>query len=276
MRGTCWHTTNNGTHMKSILYAAGFALAVVSLQAQACKIFLQDNIELPRNSAAVSNIDRLALTRHYLTAREWTTEGTSAEVEATAFDSETNPKELAASRRKNITAFLMQLGLSNDDMFVSERVIKLNKGRIDPDDKWQIGVNFVPKCPPSGCENLCNTPKLKGVASYAITANTPGPAPGSLSFTCGDKREPANGRILRSESWIPHTEEKELTLVGDVGFGKRGPLAGICYRVTTSAREYIGMTDEQGRTARMQLLGPEYTTIEMKVDPDRYGVSGGY
>jgi hypothetical protein len=42
------------------------------------------------------------------------------------------------------------------------------------------------------------------------------------------------------------------------------------------AREYIGMTDNQGRTERIQLLGPGYTKVKMKVDVNRYGVSGGY
>ncbi|WP_321877960.1 hypothetical protein [Paraburkholderia bannensis] len=273
--GMCWPETNK-EKMKIILRTVGITLAAASFHAQACKVFLQDNIELPHNAIDVRNVDRLVLTRHYLTAKEWTKEGATAQVEATAFDSENNPKELATSRRKSIVAFLMQLGLSKDDIFASERIIKLKKGKIDPDDKWQIGVEFVPKCSPSGCQSLCNTPRLSGVVSYAVTADTPGPSPDSLAFTCGDQREPAKASVLRSETWTPRTEEKELTLEGDTGLGKRAPLAGICYRITTSAREYIGMTDTQGHTARIQLLGPEYTTIEMKVDADRYGVSGGY
>ncbi|MFT4064760.1 hypothetical protein [Paraburkholderia sp.] len=63
-----------------------------------------------------------------------------------------------------------------------------------------------------------------------------------------------------------------MTLIGVDNLGKREPLAEICYRVTTSARQYVGMTDDQGRTERMQVLGPEYTKIEMKVDADRLPV----
>ena len=156
---------NNGKNMKFVTCTLGLVLAAISLQSQACSVLLQDNIQLPRNIVEISNSDRLALTRHYLTAREWTAEGTSVTVQAAAFDSEANPKQLAASRGKGIKEFLMQLGLDSKDIYVDERIIKLNKGKIDPDDKWQVGVEFVPKCPSSGCQNLCNTPNLQGIAS---------------------------------------------------------------------------------------------------------------
>ena|GEM_PF-7016750 len=258
--------------MKSISYVLGTVALAISLQSHACKVFLQDNMQLPFNAPDVSNSDRLSLTRHYLTAKEWTTEGVTVAVDAGAFESERNPQELAALRAGNIKAFLMQLGLGENRIHVRERLIKLSDGNIDKDDKWQIGVEFVPNCPSSGCQSLCNTPKLQGVVSHAVTTDTPGPISGSDRFTCGDKREPTNVRVLDTEVWTTHTEEKSLTMIGHDSFGKREPLTNICYRVTTSAREYIGMTDNRGRTERMQLLGPERTRIEMKVDADRYPV----
>ncbi|MBC8742297.1 hypothetical protein F6X40_37950 [Paraburkholderia sp. UCT31] len=258
--------------MKSIRCALGSVAVAISLQSHACSVFLQDNMQLPLNTADVGNSDRLSLTRHYLTARDWTTEGASVEVDAAAFETERNPKELAALRGKNVKAFLVQLGLDKEKIHVYERVIELSRGKVDPDNKWQIGVKFVPNCPSSGCQNLCNSPKLQGVASYAVTADTPGPAPGSDRFTCGDDREPTKVRILETEVWTARTEEKSLTLIGNDGSGNRKPLADTCYRVTTSVQEYIGVTDDQGRTERMQLLGPESTKIEMKVDADRYPV----
>jgi hypothetical protein len=261
--------------MKFMRYALGAVTAAISLQSNACLVFLQDNIQVPLNSSEVSNSDRLSLTRHYLTAREWTAEGASAEVDAAAFDSESNPQKLAALRGKKLKAFLVQLGLGEDKIDVRERVIQLRNHKIDPDDKWQIGVEFIPNCPSSGCQSLCNISKLQGVVSHAVTADTPGPAPGSNSFTCGDKREPTKARIVEAGIWTTRTEEKSLTLIGDDSFGTHGPLAGVCYRVTTSAREYIGMTDDRGHTGRMQLLGPERTKIEMKVDADQYPVRGG-
>lgn len=258
--------------MEFIRYTFGIVAVALSLQSHACSVFLQDKIRFPPNSAEVSNSDRLSLTRHYLTAREWTTEGASAEIDAAAFESEPNPQELAALRGSNVKAFLVRLGLNNDKIYVHERVIKLSSGKTDRDGKWQIGVEFFPNCPSSGCQNLCNSPKLRGVVSYAVTADTPGPTPGSNSFTCGDQREPTKARILETEMWTARTEEKALILIGSATPGTPRPLAHICYRVTTSAGEYIGMTDDQGRTERMQLLGPEYMKIEMKVDADRYPV----
>ncbi|MBB3003906.1 MAG: hypothetical protein V4793_10940 [Paraburkholderia tropica] len=182
--------------------------------------------------------------------------------EAAAFDYEANPKELAARRGNEVKKFLMLLGLASDDIIVDERIIKIKNGKIDPDDKLQIGVEFVPKCPPAGCQSLCNVPNLQGVASYAVTSETPGPAPESNTFSCGDKREPKYGRIIRKEIWTESTREKVITLSTD---GVK-PRSGVCYRITTSAHRYVGMTDDQGRTQPIQLLGPEYTTIEVKVD----------
>ncbi|MFB9125524.1 hypothetical protein E2553_00610 [Paraburkholderia dipogonis] len=252
--------------MKIDIYILGLVLTAASLQATACTILLQDKIELPHGAPDISNGDRLALTRHYLTARGWTGEGTRATVEATAFEYESNAKQLAALRGEKITAFLKQLGLDKDDIDVDERVIKLNKGKIDPDDKWQIGVEFVPKCAAADCQKLCNTPNLPGGVSYAVTADTPGPVPGSNIFTCGDKREPANARIITRQVWTATTKEQALTLATDGG----KPRAGVCYRISTSVHKYIGMTDNQGRTELLQLLGPEYTTIEVKVDQYSY------
>ncbi|OLL28043.1 hypothetical protein BTH42_29130 [Burkholderia sp. SRS-W-2-2016] len=242
--------------MKPILHLFGAIAVAISMQAQACTVLLQNLIQLPPNTADVSNGDRLSLTRHYLTAREWTTEGASAQVEAAAFNNELNPEQLAAQRGKNIEAFLMQLGLSREKIHVHERVIELNNGMIDPGDKWQIGVEFRPNCPPSGCDDLCSTPNPQGVA-----------APSENGFTCGGDREPANTRILKSSVWTERTQEKSLILSSIDSAGNQEPLANTCYRVTTSAREYIGTTDDKGRTARIQLLGPERTRIETKGAP---------
>ncbi|KUZ65322.1 hypothetical protein WI36_27295 [Burkholderia ubonensis] len=61
------------------------------------------------------------------------------------------------------------------------------------------------------------------------------------------------------------TEDKALFL----GSSSK-PLAHVCYRITTSAARYVGVTDERGQIERMQLLGPEYTRIEVKVDATKY------
>ncbi|WP_143809020.1 hypothetical protein [Paraburkholderia susongensis] len=149
--------------MKFIPNYLGAVAIAISLQSHACSVFLQDTIQLPTNSVEISNSDRLAIARHYLTAREWTAEGASVEVDVAAFEFERNPGQLAAVRAKNLKTFLMQLGLDKNDIYVSERIIKLNNGKINPDDKWQIGIEFAPKCPPTGCDYLCNTPKVQGV-----------------------------------------------------------------------------------------------------------------
>ncbi|TCW80444.1 hypothetical protein C5O80_26935 [Burkholderia sp. SRS-46] len=237
------------------------AATLCSTSAYACRVSEQDNMQLPLNSIEVGNSDRLSLVRHFLTAREWTREGTSASVDAAAFAWERNPKELAKLRGEAMKSFLIQLGMNPQDVWVHERIIQGKDRKPDPDNMRQVGVEFVPKCPPEGCQSLCNTPGLRGVSSYAVTAATPGPARDADRFACADKREPATTRTVTMERWTPRTEDKALFLEG-----RSEPLAHVCYRITTSAARYIGMTDEYGQTERMQLLGPEYTRIEVKID----------
>ncbi|WP_175965047.1 hypothetical protein [Burkholderia sp. BCC0322] len=244
-------------------YAIATLTAVLSLpiQADACKIMLTDSMQLPVNSVEIGNSDRLSVVRHYLTAKEWTREGTSVSIEATAYDWEKQPVHLARQRGVQMKSFLVQLGMVPDDIHVGERIVSRRNGKLDPDDAKQLWVQFVPKCPPAGCQSLCNSPGTQGVASYAVTPETPGPPPGSNRFTCDDDREPAQARFVTSEHWTARTRNQTLFLLD----GDKKPLARICYRISTSATQYIGMTDERGQTATMQLLGPEYTRIELKL-----------
>ncbi|WP_322026629.1 hypothetical protein [Burkholderia sp. BCC1977] len=237
------------------------ALLSLPVQADACKILLTDSMQLPLNSTAIANSDRLAIARHYLTAREWTREGASASVEATAYDWESQPAELARQRGALMKSFLVQLGMSPDDIYVDERIVFRRSGKLDPDEAKQLWVQFVPKCPPAGCQSLCNSASTPGVASYALTPKTPGPPPDSTRFTCGDGREPASARFVTTERWTAQTRNQTLYLRDH----DKKPLTHVCYRISTSAAQYVGMTDEHGQTALLQLLGPEYTRIELKL-----------
>lgn len=258
-RGSFWRVNRSKKMKRLILLLLVFANC--SSQAYACKVLEQDNMQLALNSIEIGNSDRLSLVRHFLTAREWTREGASATVDAAAFAWERNPKELAKLRGEAMKSFLVQLGMNPQDVWIHERIIQGKDGDRAPDDAHQVGVEFVPKCPSEGCQSLCNLPGLRGVSSYAVTAATPGPARDVDLFTCGDERQPATARIVTTERWTPRTEDKALLL----GSSSK-PLAHVCYRITTSATRYVGMTDERGQTERMQLLGPEYTRIEVKVD----------
>ncbi|HDR9507702.1 hypothetical protein C5615_14510 [Burkholderia cepacia] len=237
------------------------ALLSLPIQANACKILLTDSMELPLNSTEIANSDRLAVVRHYLTAREWTREGAAASIDATAYDWENRPNRLARQRGAQMKSFLVQLGMSPNDIYVGERIVSRRNGKLDPDDRKQLWVQFVPKCPPAGCQSLCNSASTPGVASYALTPETPGPQPDSTRFSCGDSREPTSARFVTTERWTAHTRNQTLLLRNQ----DQKPLMRICYRISTSATQYIGMTDEHGETATMQLLGPEYTRIELKL-----------
>lgn len=247
--------------MKHALAVILGAFLSLPIQADACTILLTDSMELPLNSAEIANSDRLAVARHYLAAREWTREGATASIDAAAYEWENRPKQLARQRGAQMQSFLVQLGMSPDDIYVDERIVSRRNGRLDPDDKKQLWIQFVPKCPPAGCQDLCNSAGAPGVASHALTPATPGPEPDSVRFSCGDVREPAPARFVTTERWTARTRHQTLLLRDR----DRKPLMHTCYRISTSATQYIGMTDEHGETATMQLLGPEYTRIELRL-----------
>ncbi|WP_175874295.1 hypothetical protein [Burkholderia sp. BCC0397] len=249
--------------MRRAFSAILIALLTLPIQADACKIMLTDSMQLPLNSIEISNAERLSVVRHYLTAKEWTLEGTMASVDAAAYDRENRPMQLARQRGTQMKSFLVQLGMAPDDVYVSERVISRTNGKLDRDDAKQLWVQFVPKCPPAGCQSLCNSPSTSGVVSYALTPDTPGPRLDSARFTCGDSREPTLARFVTTERWTERTRNQTLFLRNE----HKKPLAHVCYRISTSAMQYVGMTDEQGQTRIIQLLGPEYTRIELKLAP---------
>ncbi|VWD06554.1 hypothetical protein BLA18112_04363 [Burkholderia lata] len=252
--------------MKRTFVSLLIALLLGPVQANACKVLLTDSIQLPLNSTEISNSARLSLVRHYLTAREWTQEGAMATIDALAYEWEHKPAQLARQRGEQMKSFLVGLGMAPDDVYVQERIFARKDGEFDADSAKQIWVQFVPKCPPAGCQQLCNTPGLEGVASYAITPATPGPPPGADRLTCGDDPAPARTRVVTATRWTERTNDNPLTLLDD----QKRPLARTCYRISTSAARYSGMTDERGRTGPVQLLGPEFTKIEIRIErPDR-------
>ncbi|WP_338640552.1 hypothetical protein [Burkholderia pyrrocinia] len=247
--------------MKRAFFSFLIPILLGPVQASACQILLTDSMQLPLNSTAVSNSDRLSLVRHYLTAREWTREGAMATIDALAYEWERDPAQLAKLRGEQMKSFLIALGMAPEDVHVQERVFSRKNGRFDADSAKQLWVQFVPKCPLAGCQQLCNRPGLQGVVSFAITPATPGPPPGADRLTCGDDLEPEHTRVVTTTRWTAHTSDSTLTLLDD----QKRPLARTCYRISTSAARYSGMTDERGQTERMQLLGPEDTKIEIRI-----------
>ena len=247
--------------MKPIFFPLFIAVLLGPIHANACKILLTDSMQLRLNSAAVSNSARLSLVRHYLTAREWTEEGAMATIDALAYEWERNPVQLAKQRGEQMKSFLVELGMAPDDVYVQERVFSSKDGKLDADSAKQIWVQFVPKCPPAGCQQLCNRPGLEDVASFAITPATPGPPPNADGLTCGGDLAPEHTRVVTTTRWTARTSDGSLTLLDD----RKQPLARACYRISTSAARYSGLTDEHGQTERMQLLGPEYTKIEIGI-----------
>jgi len=235
--------------------------ALASLPAGACTVLLTDTMTLPLNSADIGNGDRLSITRHYMAAREWTSEGAMAAIDAAAFEWERFPAALARQRGERLKSFLILLGMKADDIAVSERVISGAKDKLDQDEQRQLGVQFVPKCPDKGCQSLCNAADMPGVATHAETEDMRAQSSPADGFGCANIGDSTRARVLLREQWTPQTIEAPMVLRND----DHTPLAGVCYRITTSARQYIGITDAQGQTEKIQVLGPEYTRIEVTI-----------
>lgn len=235
--------------------------------AEACVVLLSDSIALPLNSADMGNSDRLSVVRHYLTAREWTSEGARAEIDASAYKWEHEPTRLAKERGERLRRFLIQLGMNSADIFLSDHIVANDEDKLDDDEKKQLGVQFFPKCPSTGCQYLCNTAGTQGAASHAITPTTPGPTFEHDNFNCGNVNAPPGAHVFMREQWTPKTIDTSIVLMKKDGT----PFSNVCYRITTSATQHMGITDATGRTDRVQMLGAEYTKIEIKLDPTVVG-----
>src|ERR1700731_750295 len=145
----------------------GLCFLFFSKGATACIIMLSAEAQLPVNSVDLSNATRVKLAQNYLVAREWTTEGATAAVYAGAYESEHEPLELAEQRGERTKAYLIQLGFPENDVTIDRRLIKMRDGKPVNERGYQVIVEFVPKCPLTGCNDLCNAP-TQGAVSKAI------------------------------------------------------------------------------------------------------------
>lgn len=133
----------------------------------ACTISEDMEDSLPLNSIHVSNADRLKILDMVFSARQWPDVEIRGIVYAGGYILENDPESLAKKRASALKDYLIQLGISNKNIWVDERIIK----SADVDDHGnvalnQIGVTLVPICT-DGCERLCNDSRVTP-ASKAI------------------------------------------------------------------------------------------------------------
>lgn len=147
-------------------FAAIIVGTILSIgHANACTIssdMMRDT--LPINSAEIPTKDRVKIADMVISARRWTEAlpgiDISGEINAGAYVGENNPKALAEDRASRLKEFLVQLGIKNENIWSSTRLIP--EEYAFHDGKWdaqQISVILYPLCE-GGCAQLCNSPNV--------------------------------------------------------------------------------------------------------------------
>lgn len=148
--------------MFPLFVAGALTLAqVVFGNAQACTVMEFMQGRLPLNSVDIPNAYRLKIADMVLEARKWPDVQIRGVIEANAYVRETNPQALIEKRAAVLKAYLLQLGIKEENFWVephvlTEEMARNAKGELDI---HQIGITLVPICQ-GGCTRLCNDPRV--------------------------------------------------------------------------------------------------------------------
>ncbi|MEX3933213.1 hypothetical protein AB4Y32_15660 [Paraburkholderia phymatum] len=132
-----------------------------SMDAYACTAMEFMQSRLPFNSIDIPNADRLKIADMVLEARKWPGVQMRGIIEANAYVRESNPKELIEERGAALKAYLIQLGIKEENFCIephvlTEEMARNSKGELDI---HQIAVTLVPICE-GRCSRLCNDPRV--------------------------------------------------------------------------------------------------------------------
>jgi hypothetical protein len=103
----------------------------------------------------MANADRLALVRLIGEVKQGPANNGMAIVSASALTTERTPHRLASERAANAKAFLVQMGIDPSRIAIAPATI--HPPSPTPED-YHLEIQFVPVCPPEGCDSLCGTP----------------------------------------------------------------------------------------------------------------------
>ncbi|HDR9484120.1 hypothetical protein BLA13014_05276 [Burkholderia aenigmatica] len=148
--------------MRHFLLANLLALSIFASTplAYACTISTDMADTLPLNATDIPNKARVRIAEMVLEARNWPNVDIRGIVYAGGYVRERNPSDLAYRRAVALKAYLIQLGISEQNIWVDTRTIKYpdidNDGRPSLN---QIAVTLVPICD-GGCERLCSDPRV--------------------------------------------------------------------------------------------------------------------
>ncbi|RDJ97551.1 hypothetical protein [Paraburkholderia lacunae] len=148
--------------MFPLFAASALTLAQIAFgNAQAGTVMEFTQARLPLNSVDIPNAARLKIADMVLEARKWPDVQIRGIIEANAYVRETNPQALIEKRAAVLKAYLLQLGIKEENFWVephvlTEEMARNSKGELDI---HQIGVTLVPICQ-GGCARLCHDPRV--------------------------------------------------------------------------------------------------------------------
>ncbi|MBB5461010.1 hypothetical protein [Paraburkholderia sp. Cpub6] len=130
--------------------------------AGACTIGEEAEIELPFNTTALTNANRLAITDAVIEAKKWPDVQIQAVIMAGAYTVERNLDRLKEDRARSVKVYLQQLGIRSENIliekhtFTDEMVVKRPDGTLS---YRQVFVEFKPICNGS-CAWMCDDPRV--------------------------------------------------------------------------------------------------------------------
>ncbi|WP_233839031.1 hypothetical protein [Paraburkholderia sp. ZP32-5] len=130
--------------------------------AGACTIGEEAEIELPLNTTALTNANRIAIEDAVIEARNWPDVRIQAVIMAGAYTVERNLDRLKEDRAKNVMIYLQQLGIRSEDILIEKHTFTDEMVEKRPDGALsyrQVFVEFKPICNGS-CAWMCNDPRV--------------------------------------------------------------------------------------------------------------------
>ena len=144
--------------------ALSLVLGLMSHAAVGCTIFEFMESRIPLNSVEIPNVDRVKIAEMVIKARTWPDTEIRGVVQPAAYIHERNPTVLVKERGDNLKAYLLQLGVKEENFWIEPRIVKESEARDAHGnlDIHQLGVTLFPICE-GGCGRLCNDPRVTPV-----------------------------------------------------------------------------------------------------------------
>jgi hypothetical protein len=117
---------------------------------------------VPFGATDISNADRLVIANMYIEAKKWPDVQIRAEVIAATYKGEQHLERLKELRGKNVKAYLLALGVKNENILIDKKTFTDQMAERAPDGSIiveQVEVALTPLFD-GGCARLGNDPRV--------------------------------------------------------------------------------------------------------------------